>query len=109
MPTYTLAYNTQLTEDYIHAESILASSTAASPLARFVNASGQSEALVIHDDGELCHLQREPLSNSGWNIVGVGAEVTTIATANSGSRPHARFDGKSTPARHFQRKKTPIR
>jgi hypothetical protein len=83
--SYALTYNTQLTEDFIHAESILASSTAASPLATFVNPNGQSEALAIHDDGELYHLQREPLSNSGWNIFGVGAEITVIAATKSGS------------------------
>jgi hypothetical protein len=85
MPSYTLTYNTQLTEDFIHAESILASSTAANPIATFLNSSNQSEALVIHDDGELCHLQREPLSSSGWNIIGIGAQVATISAANSGN------------------------
>ena len=85
MSSYTLTYNTQLTEDFIHAESILASSTAANPIATFLNSSNQSEALVIHDDGELCHLQREPLSSSGWNIIGIGAQVATISAANSGN------------------------
>jgi hypothetical protein len=85
MSTYSLTYNTKLTEDFIHAESILASSSALAPLATFVNPSGQTEALVIHDDGELCHLQREPLSSSGWNIFGIGAQVNLIAAANSGS------------------------
>jgi hypothetical protein len=85
MSSYTLTYSTKLTEDFIHAESILASSSALAPLATFVNPSGQTEALVIHDDGELCHLQREPLSSSGWNIFGIGAQVHLIAAANSGS------------------------
>jgi hypothetical protein len=85
MSSYTLSYSSKLTEDFIHSESILASSSALAPLATFVNPSGQTEALVIHDDGELCHLQREPLSNSGWNIFGIGAQVNLIAAANSGS------------------------
>ncbi|MGO9935342.1 MAG: hypothetical protein ACLPV8_26490, partial [Steroidobacteraceae bacterium] len=85
MSAYTLTYSSKLTEDFVHAESILASPTAPSPLATFVNPSGQSEALVIHDDGELCHLQREPLSSSGWNIFGIGAQVQSIAAANSGT------------------------
>lgn len=84
MSTYTLTYSSKLTEDFIHSNSILASPTAASPLATFVNASGQSEALVIQDDGELCHLQREPLSSSGWNIFGIGAQIGQFAAANSG-------------------------
>ncbi len=85
MSTYTLTYNTKLTEDFIHSDSILASPTAATPLATFVNANGQSEALVIKDTGELCHLQREPLSSSGWNIFGIGAEGQSVAAANSGN------------------------
>jgi hypothetical protein len=85
LSTYALTYSSKLTEDFIHADSILASATAASPLATFVNANGQSEALVIQDDGELCHLQREPLSSSGWNIFGIGAGVQSIAAVNSGT------------------------
>ena len=84
MSTYTLTYNSKLTEDFIHSDSILASATAAAPLATFVNANGQSEAVVIQPDGELCHLQREPLSSSGWNIFGIGAQIGQFAAANSG-------------------------
>jgi hypothetical protein len=84
-PTYTLTYNSNLTEDYIHTDAILASPTAPSPLATFLNSQGQSEALVIYNDGELCHLQREPLSSSGWNFCGIGAVVQSIAAVNSGS------------------------
>jgi hypothetical protein len=83
--TYSLTFNSKLTEDYIHKESILGSGSARSPMATFVNAQGQSEALLINDDGELCHLQREPLSSSGWNIYGIGAIVQSIAAVNSGS------------------------
>lgn len=84
-PTYSLACNSKLTEDYIHGDSILASGSAATPLATFVNSLGESEALLIQDDGELCHLQREPLSSSGWNIYGIGAVVESIAAASSGN------------------------
>jgi hypothetical protein len=84
-PTYSLACNTRLTEDYIHSDSILASGSAATPLATFVNSLGESEALLIQDDGELCHLQRELLSSSGWNIYGIGAVVESIAAASSGN------------------------
>jgi hypothetical protein len=54
-------------------------------LASFLNSSGQSEALLIHDDGELCHLLREPLSRTDWNIVGIGAQIDTIIVASSNS------------------------
>jgi hypothetical protein len=85
MSTYTLTYTSKLTEDYIHSTSMLASGTATQPIASFLNSTGQSEALLVHDDGELCHLLREPLSSSGWNIVGIGAVVDTIAAADSGT------------------------
>jgi hypothetical protein len=67
MATYTLTHSSMLAEDYLHTDSILASATASKPLATFLNSQGQSEALVVYEDGELCHLQREPLSSSGWN------------------------------------------
>ena len=84
-PTYTLTCSSMLTEDYIHTDSILASSSAPAPLATFLNGQGQSEALVVFEDGELCHLQREPLSSSGWNFCGIDAEVDRITAADRGS------------------------
>jgi hypothetical protein len=86
--SYTLTYSTKLSEDYLHSASIFASSGAAQPLATFLNSSGQSEALLINQEGsatELCHLMREPLSNTGWNFVGINAQVASIAAANSNS------------------------
>ena len=84
-PTYTVVASSKLSEDYIHSAAMLASASATSPLASFLNSSGQSEALLIHDDGELCHLLREPLSGTGWNIVGIGAQIETIIGASSNS------------------------
>jgi hypothetical protein len=84
-PTYSVVASSKLSEDYIHAASMLASASAPSPLASFLNSTGQSEALLIHDDGELCHLLREPLSGTGWNIVGIGAQIDTIIAASSNS------------------------
>jgi hypothetical protein len=78
---YTITYTTKLTEDFIHSNAMLASGTPA--LATFLNSSLQSEALLIHDTGELCHLMREPLSSTGWNIVGIGAQVANIVAASS--------------------------
>jgi hypothetical protein len=83
MATYTLTHSSMLAEDYLHTDSILASATASKPLATFLNSQGQSEALVVYEDGELCHLQREPLSSSGWNFCGIGAQIDSIAGANS--------------------------
>src|ERR1700677_1621157 len=86
--TYSLNYNCKLTEDYMHAASILAASGATQPLACFLNSQNQSEALLIADNGsstELCHVFREPLSSSGWNFVGIGAQVSSILAANSSS------------------------
>ena len=84
-PTYTVIASSKLSEDYIHSSSMLASASATSPLASFLNSSGQSEALLIHDNGELCHLLREPLSGTGWNIVGIGAQIEKIVGASSNS------------------------
>jgi hypothetical protein len=86
--SYTLTYSTKLSEDYLHSASIFASAGASQPLATFLNSSSQSEALVIYQEGsatELCHLMREPLSNTGWNFVGIGADIASIAAANSNS------------------------
>jgi Concanavalin A-like lectin/glucanases superfamily len=86
--SYTLTYSTKLSEDYIHSAAIFASAGASQPLATFLNSSGQSEVLLIYPENsatELCHLMREPLSNTGWNFVGVGAQVQSIAAANSNS------------------------
>jgi len=84
-PTYSIVASSKLSEDYIHSAAMLASASATSPLASFLNSTGQSEALLIHDDGELCHLLREPLSGTGWNIVGIGAQIDTIIAASSNS------------------------
>src|ERR1700733_6047296 len=84
-PTYTVVASSKLSEDYIHSSSMLASASATSPLASFLNSSGQSEALLIHDDGELCHFLPESLSATGWNIVGIGSQIETIIAASSNS------------------------
>jgi hypothetical protein len=52
-PTYSLIGSSMLTEDYIHTDSILASSAAPAPLATFLNRQGQSEVLVVYEDGGL--------------------------------------------------------
>jgi hypothetical protein len=88
-PVYTLTATSSLTEDYIHSAVMQASSSSSTtqPLATFLNSSGQSEALLITDtasgSNELCHLMREPLSSTGWNIVGIGAQVASITASNS--------------------------
>ncbi|MBS0267205.1 MAG: hypothetical protein JSS02_35095, partial [Planctomycetes bacterium] len=66
---------------------ILVDGKCAPPLAVFQNAQGESEALVISRNSlgndELYHVAREPLSDSGWNICGLGAHPMAIAVADS--------------------------
>jgi len=52
-------------------------------VAPFLNpATGQSEALVI-SGGQVVYLQREPLSEAGWNLSGLAPGYLALATANS--------------------------
>ena len=44
---------------------------------------GQTEAVVIGVDGNLYHAAREPLSDSGWNIYGVGSGFQQIAAVDA--------------------------
>jgi hypothetical protein len=84
---YILTYSSMLTEDFIHTDAITASNkaTVKAPLATFLNGKKQSEALLIYEDGELCHLQREPLSSSGWNFNGINCLIQWIRAGDRGS------------------------
>jgi hypothetical protein len=83
---YLMTYSSMLTEDYIHTDAIIASNKAAvkAPLATFLNGKKQSEALLIYENGELCHLQREPLSGSGWNFNGIDCSIQWIQAGDRG-------------------------
>lgn len=77
--TYTLSYDSQLLDECLMTAGIVADPSQVSPLAVYQNENGASEALVIHQGGELCHAVREPLSDSGWNVYGVGARLASAA------------------------------
>jgi len=86
--TYTLSYDSQLIDECLMTSGIAADPTQVSPLAVYQNETGASEALVIHQGGELCHVVREPLSSSGWNVYGVGARLVS-AVLTDGSTAYA--------------------
>jgi hypothetical protein len=52
-PTCSLTSSSMLTEDYTHTGSIFAASAVPGPLGTFLNRQGQSEVLVVDEDGGL--------------------------------------------------------
>jgi len=79
----TMTFDSQLIEDFLHTADIPVDSTSDSAIAVFHNSNGDCEALVIGNDQHLYHVCREPLSDSGWNIYGVGACPTATAAVDS--------------------------
>ena len=83
----TLTFDSQLIEDFLQTVQISVNPTVSQPMAVFENLNGQSEALVIgrnfHGNNELYHVYREPLSDSGWNVYGIGACAAALAVENS--------------------------
>lgn len=80
---YTFHSDSQLVEDYILTKGVLVDASSPSPVAVFHNSHGESELLAIHKDGFLYHVCREPRSQSGWNMYGVGAKFSSVAYRNS--------------------------
>lgn len=80
----TMTFDSQLIEGFLQSQGILVDppSSAARPMDVFVNANGQSEALIIQN-GNVMHVCREPLSDSGWNVYGLGAGLQAIAGVDS--------------------------
>src|ERR671929_229129 len=79
----SLQTDSQLIEDYLFTDSVLVDSSLGSPLSVFTNAKGDSEALVIHaQDHQVYHVAREPRSPTGWNLIGLGAELASIAAVD---------------------------
>ena len=68
----------QLLQDTLQSAGILPNTDISSAVAAFQNAEGQAEAIVIDQSGNVFHACREPLSDSGWNIYGIGAGFTDI-------------------------------
>jgi len=85
--TRTFSFDSQLIEDFLQTEEMLVDTTCPQPTAVFLNNQGESEALVISQNAqgidELFHVCREPLSDSGWNLYGMGAKPLAIAVADS--------------------------
>jgi hypothetical protein len=82
-PTRTLTSDSQLIQDYLQTAGILINTTASRAVAAFQNNEGESEAVVIDVNGDLQHVCREPLSDSGWNMYGLGAGFRWIAAVDS--------------------------
>jgi hypothetical protein len=81
----TLTSDAELMQEYLQTQGILVSTQndGINQVAAFQNAEGQSEAIVIDPDGHLFHVCREPLSDSGWNMYGIGSGFQTIAAVDS--------------------------
>jgi len=82
-PSRTLTSDSQLIQDYLQTAGILINTTASPAVAAFQNCEGQSEAVVIDANGNLQHVCREPLSDSGWNMYGLGAGFRWMAAVDS--------------------------
>src|SRR4029077_4938841 len=83
--TRSLGADAQLMQEYLQSQGVLVSSgdDGVNQLAAFQNVEGQTEAVVIGLDGNLYHAAREPLSDSGWNIYGVGSGFQQIAAVDA--------------------------
>jgi hypothetical protein len=79
----TLSFDSQLMQDYLQTAGILVNPAGAPAVAAFQNAAGQDEAVVIDVTGNLFHVCREPLSDSGWNIR-IGCRVANDRRGNTG-------------------------
>lgn len=78
-----LSVDSQLMQDYLQTAGILVNPTASPAVAAFQNNEGESEAVVIDVNGNLQHVCREPVSDSGWNMYGLGAGFRWIAAVDS--------------------------
>jgi hypothetical protein len=81
----TITADAQLMQDYLQTTGVLvhAANSTVGQVAAFQNAARQSEAIVIDPDNNLFHACREPLSDSGWNIYGVGAGFAAFAALDA--------------------------
>jgi hypothetical protein len=81
--TVTLTADSQLMQDCLQTAGILVNTAASPAVAGFQNNDGDSEAVVIDINGNLQHVCREPLSDSGWNMYGLGAGFRWIAALDA--------------------------
>ena len=78
----TLTSDSQLMQDYLKSAGILVSTQDAGKIAAFQNPEGDVEAIVIDPAGGLFHVCREKLSDSGWNMYGIGAGFQMLAAVD---------------------------
>ncbi|MGE3781957.1 MAG: hypothetical protein AB7H71_04360, partial [Alphaproteobacteria bacterium] len=80
----SLTSDSQLLQDYLKSAGILVSTQddGVSKVAAFRNHEGEAEAIVIDPTGGLFHVCREKLSDSGWNMYGIGAGLQMIAAVD---------------------------
>jgi hypothetical protein len=76
-----VSYDSQLMQDYLQSAGILVNQNPTS-ISAFQNNEGQTEAVVIGDGGQLYHVYREPLSDSGWSSYGLGSGFQTIGAVD---------------------------
>jgi hypothetical protein len=91
----TLTSDAQLIQDYLQSAGILVSTAddGAGKIAAFQNPEGQAEAIVIGLQGNLFHACREPMSDSGWNMYGIGSGFQAIAAVDGATFWAAGNDG----------------
>src|SRR5262245_27874588 len=84
-PTRTLTSDAQLIQDYLQSTGTLVNTAnaGAGQVASIRNVEGQAEAIVIDPDGNVFHVCREPLSDSGWNTYGIGAGFQSLGAVDS--------------------------
>jgi hypothetical protein len=74
--------DSRLIEDFLHTSEVFVDATKPAPLTVFTNANGETEALALSSDGEIHHVAREPASDSGWNVYGLGAAFVSISAGS---------------------------
>ena len=82
MPS-SFTVDSQLIDDFLMTTGVALSSSSVSPIAPYVNANGNSEVLVVHEDNELWQVARDPASDSGWNAFGFNSGLRSLAIANA--------------------------
>lgn len=80
-PALNVTTDGQLLQEYLQSAGIIVNlqSGGAGQVASFLNREGQAEAVVVDGAGSAFHACREPLSDSGWNIFGIGAGFQSVA------------------------------
>lgn len=78
-----LRVDSQLIQDQLQSEGILLDLGAAPAVGTLLDAAGNTEAVVVGQDGVVSHVCREPASDSGWNYFGLGAAFASVAAVDA--------------------------